>query len=201
MEVNIRKGTKKDIDRLIDLHLSSFNGFFMATLGAPFLKQYYKAALKSKRTICLFLTDNENNDLGFVIGRYETKGYLKHLIKINLLGFGLIAIRLLFARPNALQRLINNLSKKSVQIVDTQEYAEIGLIGVDPSYQNTGAGYKLLCEFENKLKSKNVKLLSLTTDKDDNDNVLKTYKRWGFSIMYEFITYPNRSMYRLIKEL
>lgn len=74
-------------------------------------------------------------------------------------------------------------------------------IAVDKSVQNTGAGKMLVNHLENYLREKEIESLSLTTDKNDNDNTLQFYKKRGFAEMYAFVTYPKREMYRLIKKI
>ena len=43
--------------------------------------------------------------------------------------------------------------------------------------------------------------LSLTTDYYDNEQAVGFYKSQGYEVMYDFVTYPERRMYRLIKRL
>ena len=86
-------------------------------------------------------------------------------------------------------------------MVDNQDYGEIGLIGISPSLKGKGIGRLLLEQIEFELRTHNVTRLSLTTDYHNNENTLAAYKAWGFSILYDFVTYPNRRMYRLIKDV
>lgn len=46
-----------------------------------------------------------------------------------------------------------------------------------------------------------VKRLSLTTDKVNNESAIAFYQRNGYKVLYEFTAYPNREMYRFIKDL
>ena len=45
------------------------------------------------------------------------------------------------------------------------------------------------------------KIYAEVVDVDDNDKTLCFYKVIGFDLLYEFISYPHRKMYRLIKQL
>jgi len=51
------------------------------------------------------------------------------------------------------------------------------------------------------MKLKGCSNLSLTTDYDNNEKAIQFYERLGYEIYYDFITYPNRKMYRMIKKL
>lgn len=46
-----------------------------------------------------------------------------------------------------------------------------------------------------------VKRLSLTTDKNNNESAIAFYWRNGYKVLYEFKAYPDREMYRFIKDL
>jgi hypothetical protein len=188
---------------LAKLHMQVMPDFFLASLGEGFLTTYYKVVLRYPETICLLAEDENKNILGFVLGREKAKGYLKRILKSSLFTFVIEGIKLLFIKPKSLIRLVRNLDKisKDSSISDTQNYAEIGLIGVSPELKGQGIGHKLFEGFIGILKERNVANLSLTTDMDDNEQTITSYKAWGFTVMYEFKTYPDRRMLRLIKEI
>ena len=198
----IRKAEISDYRILARKHIEVFPGFFLSTLGESFLCDYYKALLKHPETICLFAEEN-GEVVGYVVGRTRANNFLKRVIKRNPFPFIWQGIKLLFVKPAALIRLANNLDKKREDndIQDDQEYGEIALIGVEPKMKGKGVGHSLLRELECCLKEKGVTRLSLTTDFYNNDNTLRAYKAWGFGVLYEFLTYPNRKMYRLIKTI
>jgi len=108
---------------------------------------------------------------------------------------------LLLISPTSLVRLIKNLSKSNPNIEDKAEYAELLSIGVSKDKQGKGIGKKLLKQLEIELNLKGCLNLSLTTDFNNNDNVIDFYRKMGYEIYYEFIAYPNRKMYRMIKKL
>ena len=201
--MKIRKAYQTDNQYLAQLHISVFPGFFLSTLGEKFLTTYYRVVLKHPETICLFAEDENAHICGYVLGRVNAKGYLKRIVKSAPLIFTWEAIKLLFSRPRALIRLVKNLDKKrnDSEVNDSQDYAEIGLIGVLPEYKGQGIGHLLFNEFVSILKEKGVGNVSLTTDANDNENTLTAYKAWGFEVYYKFISYPNRCMCRLIKTI
>ena len=199
----IRKVEVNENRALAKLHMQVMPDFFLASLGEGFLTTYYKVVLRYPETICLLAEDENKNILGFVLGREKAKGYLKRILKSSLFTFVIGGIKLLFIKPKSLIRLVRNLDKisKDSSISDTQNYAEIGLIGVSPELKGQGIGHKLFEGFIGILKERNVANLSLTTDMDDNEQTITSYKAWGFTVMYEFKTYPDRRMLRLIKEI
>ena len=199
----IRKVEVNENRALAKLHMQVMPDFFLASLGEGFLTTYYKVVLRHPETICLLAEDENKNILGFVLGREKAKGYLKRILKSSLFTFVIEGIKLLFIKPKSLIRLVRNLDKisKDSSISDTQNYAEIGLICVSPELKGQGIGHKLFEGFIGILKERNVANLSLTTDMDDNEQTITSYKAWGFTVMYEFKTYPDRRMLRLIKEI
>ena len=124
------------------------------------------------------------------------------MIKKNIAKYGLEALRLLFTRPGAIVRLIKNLDKESDVngVKDNGEYAELYSIAVSPSCQGGGVGRLLLTATEADVKEHNSHI-SLTTDYYDNEKTVGFYNALGYNVFYEFVTYPKRRMYRMIKDL
>ena len=97
--------------------------------------------------------------------------------------------------------MIRNLSKKGDGVIDKEDYAELYSIGVSRNVQGKGIGKKILIETEKELKTMGVERVSLTTDYFNNEQAVGFYHSVGYKLLYEFVTYPNRKMYRLIKYL
>jgi len=189
-------------DLIAKLQIEIFNDFFMAGLGLNILKTYYKAILKYPETICIVAEKDDGKAVGFVLG--QAKAGLKPVIRRYPLIFCLIGIKLLLFRPCSILRLLNNIEKidqNQKDFIDKQDYSEIGLIGVINDHQGERIGQVLLFEFEKRVKQRGAKKLSLTTDYFNNEKTLNAYSNWGFNVYYEFMTYPDRRMYRLIKDI
>lgn len=196
----IRVATTEDVPQIVKIHMNAFEGFFLTTLGRSFLSFYYKAFVNSKDGIVLCaVADNEV--YGFAAATKQCKGYNSKLIRTNLMSFVGLAIKLLFTRPSALVRLAKNISKKSDVIDDPEDYAELYSIGVAENAQGKGIGKKLLTTIEDKMKSEGVEKVSLTTDFYNNESAIAFYRTMGYETLYEFISYPDRKMYRFIKKL
>lgn len=198
--MSVNKVKLKNIDDIVAVHDDAFAGFFLTSLGDGFLKTYYKSVLKSPKGVLLGCFKNEDL-IGFCAATEESIGFNKSIIKQSFIAFIGIAIKLLLTRPSAVFRLFSNFTKKSNDVEDDGNYAELLSIGVLKKAQGMGAGKSLLIELENVMKEKGVKRLSLTTDYYNNEGTIGFYKSLGYSIMYDFITYPNRRMYRMIKKI
>lgn len=198
--MEVKPASKKSIDEIVKVHTSAFPGFFLTQLGDNFLKLYYKSVLKSKAGILLVCIE-QDEVVGFCAACTKSKNFNSKLIKENLCEYILEGIKLVFTKPKALMRLYNNMSKTSSDVEDKGEYAELMSIGVRKKIQNKGVGKALLKELEKILKCECIKQLSLTTDMTDNEKTLSFYSNYGFTSMYEFISYPSRKMFRMIKDI
>lgn len=201
MSICIRLAKQDDVEGIVAIHQAAFDNFFLTSLGKHFLACYYSAFIKSKKGV-VFCAEKEDNIVGFSACSYLSKGFNASLIKKKLFQFGLEAVRLFFTRPKAIVRLTRNMNKETsnATIQDNGQYAELYSIAVSPTCQGEGVGRLLLTATENDVREHN-KQISLTTDYFDNEKTIAFYHALGYQDYYEFVTYPERRMWRLIKEL
>lgn len=201
MEAKVRKATLEDVDEIVKIHQSAFKDFFLTSLGRGFLRLYYSTFIKSNDGI-VYCAEKEGTIAGFSACSYVSRGFNIKLIKNNIFGFGMEALKLLFTKPKAILRLVKNLNKEdnSGTVKDEGEYAELYSIAVNPLCQGGGVGKFLLTVTESDVKEHNDRI-SLTTDYFDNEKAIGFYHSLGYADYYEFITYPDRKMWRMIKEL
>jgi ribosomal protein S18 acetylase RimI-like enzyme len=198
--MKIRKLIKSDLPEIVQIHQEAFAGFFLNTLGTAFLSTYYKACLKSRNIIAIGVIDENNKVLGFAIGPKVSKGFHKQIILWNICSFSLIFFRIIFTNPKAIIRLMFNINKVK-NTLDDGNYCELLSIGICKIFQNKGYGKFLIQVFVNLVKQENCSIITLTTDALENDETLGFYKKCGFTLFYEFTAYPERKMYKLIKNI
>lgn len=198
--MEIRKILKEDLDEVVEVHKNSFEGFFLTELGDHFLAVYYDCVRKDERGLLIGFYD-EGQLFGFCAATTLSRGFNTHLVKKNIFRFSMTGVRLLLTRIPSLIRLFKNFSKTNSTLKDTGDYAELLSIGVSDKKQGQGIGKKLLIQLENEMRLKGCSDLSLTTDYNDNEKAIQFYKGLGYTIYYDFITYPNRKMYRMKKKL
>lgn len=191
---------KRDINEIVRIHIDAFKGFFLTELGKTFLKKYYSSVLYHPDGILLGCFEN-GKIIGFCAATKLSRGFNTRLVKANFLKFSFEGIRLFFTRPSALIRLVKNFTKSDETNKDNGEYSELLSIGVSVTAQGGGVGKKLITELENYLKDMGAEKLSLTTDFENNEKAVGFYTRMGYNVMYDFIAYPDRHMYRMIKNL
>ena len=185
----------------VSIHCQAFKDFFLTSLGARFLHLYYTSLIKSNRGIVICLFDNSDNLIGFAAGTKKSNGFHKGILLSNLFSYFCVLLHLIISRPNSIIRLFKNLNKKNIINNDDGDYAELLSIAVPPNNNGKGYGKMLLSEFEKVSKSFGSGKVALTTDFYNNEGVLAFYKRSGYEIFYDFIAFPNRHMYKLIKQL
>ncbi|MDD4592842.1 MAG: GNAT family N-acetyltransferase [Parabacteroides sp.] len=200
MTLEVKSISNDLIENITKLHQEAFDGFFLSELGSDFLSTYYDSVRENDRGVLLGCFEDKKL-LGFCAATTLSEGFNKYLVKSNFFSFAKIGFFLLFTRPKALLRLLKNFTKSDPSVSDDGRYAELLSIGVSPSAQGKGVGKKLLMALEESLNDKNVSQLSLTTDFYDNEKTLNFYKGLGYETMYDFVAYPDRRMYRLIKKI
>lgn len=198
--ITYRIAVPSDYMRLAAIHVKAFEGFFLTTLGIKFLQTYYYTCLKHEKTIAVCACDDHNEIIGFASGTIWSKGYNKSIVFSNIVGFGLAFLRIVFTKPKAIIRLQNNMNKDSYK-EDKGDYAELLSIAILPSYKGHGIGKNMLLAFERAALEKNSEKISLTTDYFNNHDVIEFYKRSGYEVLYDLITYPDRHMLRMLKNL
>jgi len=198
--IEVRPITNKHIDSVVTIHLDAFKGFFLTDLGEDFLYTYYDSVRKNDRGLLLGCFEDDKL-LGFCASTKLSAGFNSYLVKKNLIQFIKNGFLLLFKKPLALVHISKNFTKLSSNCSDDGKYAELLSIAVSTSAQGKGIGKILLSHLELVLREMNIELLSLTTDYNDNDKTLKFYNSLDYEVLYDFIAYPERKMYRLIKKL
>ena len=198
--IAIQTATINDIDAIVRVHEVAFPDFFLTKLGKAFLKLYYNSVMYHKDGV-LLVCKMDGIIIGLCAGTVLSAGFNTKLIKANIFKYGIESMKIMFTKPKALIHLMKNMSKKDSSVGDDGKYAELLSIAVDPRVQRSGAGKAMLLELEKVIKEKGGERLSLTTDYEDNDKTVGFYKSLGYEPWYDFVTYPNRRMYRLIKPL
>jgi ribosomal protein S18 acetylase RimI-like enzyme len=174
--MNYRQTNKSEYKNLATIHIKGFKDFFLTSLGINFLNVYYKACLKSDEVIAICATDGKNQLLGFCIGCIQSKGFHKRLIMQNFLSFFLLGVIFLLTKPCVLIRLANNFDKRANKN-DDGHYAEILSIALLPEARKLGIGGGMIKRFEETATVKGCPKIALTTDYDNNDEIVNFYKK------------------------
>lgn len=190
----IRKVLLKDIDIVTEIHIKSFDGFFLTQLGPDFLKTYYKLIKEYSRSVFLVAEAADGTILGSVAGFLEPTSFYKNLKK-QIIKLGLIVIPTLFKKPFLIRKALSNLRKvNKLSDKENIKASELASIAVDPAFSSKGTGRLLVKAFIEESERMGAEFIYLTTDAEGNERVNKFYRSLGFELYRTFIAGSNRLM-------
>lgn len=198
IEYNILAEPKK-AKEISEIHIKTFQGFFLTFLGKGFLKTYYKNVCKHENSNIIVALD-EDRIVGFLAYSYDVSGMYKFFIKKDILSFGWYAFLAFLKKPSIIKRLLSAFNK-SDESKSEDNYIEIMSIGVLPEYKGKGIGKGLLAKFFDIIKDTDAKFIMLETDAKENDAVNSFYTRNGFSLSRQFTTREGREMNEYRKDI
>lgn len=183
MTDNVRKASSTDIDSVVNVHLHSFQDFFLTHLGKSFLTKYYQMALRDPSSIFLVYIDTNKNVTGFAVGFNDPSKFYGKMKSVHGLVFFIPLFKALLKRPSLIlnmgRSLFHLVFKRSTSM--TSKFTELASIGVlNPG---GGVGSTLLKAFLNFAKVHGAFEVRLTTDRDNNDSANYFYTRHGFEVI------------------
>lgn len=193
--INIRqinKDEKDTIRTIANIHVNTFQGFFLTFLGEGFLNQLYRGYCEhqSSGLIAAFAGCDV---IGFLAYSNDLSGLYKHLIKKRLLMFAWYSLLAFFRNPKSLFRLLKAFLKPSESKRD-EKFTELASIGVSPEYKGKGVGTLLINHLKHITDFKNVSYITLETDAQNNEYANLFYVRNGFELYRTYVTDEGRVM-------
>ena len=188
----IREMRLEDLDRVVDIHLRAFSGFFLSSLGSRFLRLLYRSIVLYDESVAL-IYDQEGKIAGFIAGAIAPSKLYKYLIRTQFLGFAWAATSGIARNPLILPRLLCAFlyPGKTSPLANT---ATLMSIAVDPNIQTKGIGKQLVNVFLQKASEHDVDQVDLTTDRVDNETANLFYRKLGFRCHRVFTTPEGREM-------
>lgn len=195
MTVTLGALTNTDIRPLAKLHHAAFPGFFLSSLGEPFLVQFYRGFLTDDTAVSVVARALDGSVRGAVVGTTEPAGFFGRLVKNCWPGFALASARAVTANPKAAPRLLRAVRYRGDAPASVKG-ALLSSICVDPSVQGAGVGRQLVDAWAREVTSRGVDTAFLTTDADDNVAVNRFYRARGWVLSANYTTREGRSMNR-----
>lgn len=191
--VNVRFANKYDVTDMVSVHLESFPGFFLTFLGPRFLRVLYTNILGISDNISLVAVDDNRTIEGFAVGTLSPEGLYKRLLAKNWLDFALASIYPALRNPTYVPRLLRAFKAPKVERVKSADCLLMS-IAVSPHVAGKGIGRQLLAEFLDVAENRGAQVISLTTDKENNEAVNQFYLNNGFELCESFATPEGRQM-------
>ena len=190
--VSVRPLRVEDIDQVVPVHLEAFPDVFLSLLGPRCLNRLYQGFVESRQGVCLVAVTNARI-LGVVGGSTDQHGFYGWLIRKHWCAFGIAGTLAALRTPRIIPRLIRIL-KKSKEAKPSSIPAVLMTIAVHPNAQRQGIGKKLTMAFLMEMRTRSVRAVSLTTDRDNNEAVNAFYRHYGFELAGDFVTPEGRRM-------
>ena len=194
MEIKKVESTEKDIlKEIVDIHLETFEGFFLTFMGKGFLRQMYASYTKHSESD-VFVALEEGRVIGFLAYSYNMSGLYKYMIKHRLIQFAWYSLGAFFRRPRVFMRLVRAFLKPS-ESKREEKYVELASIGVRPDAKSKGVGSKLIDSLKCTVDFEEYAYITLETDALDNEIANRFYVKNGFKIEREYETREGRKMF------
>lgn len=195
----LRAITISDVPMVVEVHLKSFTGFFLTSLGPNFLNELYRAIITDASGIG-FVFGHGHTIIGYVVGTEQLAGLYRKLLRQHWWRFGFASIRPLLNSPAILPRLLRSFST-SVRGTQIDKRGTLMSIAVLPSAQGTGVGQKLVQAFLKEAIHRGLQQVDLTTDHDHNEVANRFYQKLGFVCARSFTTPEGRTMNEYVIDL
>lgn len=190
--------SKNTINEVVEVHMESFEGFFLTFLGRGFLRQLYRGFVEHTNSGLLVAEEN-GKVIGFLAYSQNMSGFYKYLIKKHLISFAFYALGGFLRKPKIFFRLIRAFTY-SREAKREESYIELSSIGVNPKNSNLGIGTRLIGGLRHCAKSTKAEYIKLETDADNNEKANQFYEKNGFKLHHIYETPEHRKMneYRLL---
>ncbi len=194
IEIKKVEKTDKDIIKaIVDIHIKTFQGFFLTFLGRGFLKQMYTSYCLHEPSGIYAAIDEDGKPVGFVAYSADMSGLYKYMIKKKLVPFAWYAMLGFFRKPSAFMRLVRAFLKPG-ESKREESYVELSSIGVLPEKKSNGIGSMLIKHLISTVDFESHEYISLETDAQNNEAANCFYQKNGFILVREYETREGRKM-------
>ena len=183
---------KNIVNEIVDIHIATFQGFFLTFLGKGFLKQLYKGYIEHKQSN-LIIARQDKEIVGFIAYSSDISDLYKYLIKKKLLLFAWYSFIAFIKNPKILFRLLSAFSK-SEEVSRKEKYIELASIGVKPDVKAQGIGSSMISYMKERIDFNEYEYISLETDAENNEYANKFYQKNGFVLARTYETKQGRKM-------
>jgi colanic acid biosynthesis glycosyl transferase WcaI len=189
----IHRACEEDIAGIVDVHISSFDHFFLTFLGPRFLKLLYREIINEKGSVAFVAVSPENHVIAFAVGVNNQVSLYRRLAMHRWLAFALASLGTALLHP----RIIPRLFEAFAYIGKSRAAACPALlmsIAVGPEGKGKGIGRELVERFIGAMAEEGIDRVCLTTDRDNNERANEFYIKTGFTKVREFQTRQGRWM-------
>ncbi len=183
---------KHTIKIIVQIHLDTFQGFFLTFMGRGFLNCLYKSYCQYKES-GLIAAFEDGQPVGFLAFSGDYSGLYKFLIKRKLIPFAWYSLGAFLRKPKVFIRLMRAFLK-SDDVKREEKYVELASIGVKPEAKLKGIGAALISWLKANIDFDKYSYITLETDAEDNEMVNEFYLKNGFKYYRTYETREGRKM-------
>lgn len=190
---HVDKSDTQVIGKIVDIHMATFQGFFLTFLGKGFLRQMYSSYCDHQPSGLLAAFDEHDAPVGFLAYSSELSGLYKHMIKTRLIPFAWYSLGAFLRKPAVFMQLVRAFLKPG-ESKREEAYVELASIGVAPDAKSKGIGSQLIGHLKELVDFKKYAYITLETDAVDNEAANGFYVKNGFVLTRSFTTNEGRKM-------
>jgi ribosomal protein S18 acetylase RimI-like enzyme len=191
LEHTIRSADSSDLEAVVDVHLASFQAFFLTFLGRGFLERLYREIHREPGAVFLVASLPDRPVAAFAAGVPNLPAFYSRAFETRWLSFGWASTRAVLKKPSILPRLWRA-RRAADQAREAACPAVLMSIAVAPEAMGHGLGKSLVAAFRERLLQQGIARFCLTTDRDDNEATLGFYEGLGFRMTHESQTPEGR---------
>lgn len=197
----IRTTTNADVGHLCSLHMKSFPGFFLTSLGPRFLRLLYAGFANEPKGICI-VAEEKGVLVGFAAGTTAPDVFFGRLLRRQGWRFAIAAIPGLLRNPGFVARkCLGAVFYRGEQPAGLTNAALLSSLAVSPAYEGKGLGQRLVQAFADAAYKQGCSAIYLTTDEAGNDRVKRFYAKCGFVLRDTFKRPGKRVMNRWVMDI
>lgn len=187
-----------DAEALAVLHRDAFPEFFLSSLGAAFLRQFYLGFAGDPTAISTVAVTADGEIVGSIVGTSEPAGFFSRLMKRRLIQFGAISARESVRRPRIIPRLFRAVSYRG-EAGPPIKGALLSSICVRSDQQGKGTGKAMMQHWALSAADSGAEQAYLATDADENDGVNRFYQSLEWNLESTYSTPEGRRMNRYVR--
>lgn len=191
-EITIQSMLRDDVKEVTNVHIRSFEGFFLSFLGPRFLYQLYRSIVEDPNGIA-YVAKKDGKIVGFAAGSTKTRELYKKMIKRRVFAFAWASFGAFLRKPGILFRLLRAFRMPAEKDV-IPNCGTLMSIAVLPEAQGYGIGKELVHIFLEDARHHSVNCVLLTTDRENNEYTNAFYRKLGFSVVRHYETPEGRSI-------
>lgn len=186
--------SQKDVlDAIVDLHLDTFNGFFLSSMHRGFLRTLYKSFAEHKSSELLAAYEDVGVPIGFLAFSWDTTGVYSYMLWRHFFPFVWYSFLSFLKRPSIFGKLFSAL-KMPARSKRDEHYCKVFSLGVRSDRQGLGVGSALLDNLKRRVNFNKYSYITLETDAENNDFANTFYQNNGMTLSSVFVTPEGRVM-------